>query len=321
VKYQDIAPKVGLSPYREGLDIPTFPMFRARLPQPFFVKILEDLELSTFQYRPLAWHDTEEARSRFLSAYFNRTVGLFSGLIYNTPESLLEGRIASKGRMEYQFKAFGGITVLFVEVKLNIGSLSERLDCIAQVIAEADACAWTNLHQEFIVPIIAVLCDGKSFTFFKFLNRRQTRKAISQFFIGEFPDNSREQPIMEMASGADPESFLRYSRSLCESLFYVFLSGYHSGLKAEWNRSVEEGKKQGQARQSTPMWLNAIRLAEEVIEVAKLARIQSEEGRIEESNQSALSALECLARSVHEAPRLGPYFGFMNLLKPALINC
>ena len=70
--------------------------------------------------------------------YFNRTLGLFSGLIYNTPESLIEGKIASKGRMEYQFKMFGGITVLFVEVKLNIGSLGERLDCIAQVIAEAD---------------------------------------------------------------------------------------------------------------------------------------------------------------------------------------
>ena len=71
--------------------------------------------------------------------YFNRTVALFSGLIYNTPESLLEGKIASKGRMEYQFKVFGGITVLFIEVKLNIGSLSERLDYIAQVIAEANS--------------------------------------------------------------------------------------------------------------------------------------------------------------------------------------
>jgi hypothetical protein len=65
-------------------------------------------------------------------------VGLFSGLLYNTPESMLEGKIASKGWIEYQFKTFGGVTVLFIEVKLLIGSLSERLDCIAQVIAEAD---------------------------------------------------------------------------------------------------------------------------------------------------------------------------------------
>ena len=89
-------------------------------------------------------------------------MGLFSGLIYNTPESLLEGRIASKGRMEYQFKAFGGITVLFVEVKLNIGSLSERLDCIAQVIAEADGTfnSLTWIHGlTFLKPAL-----GRTFT-------------------------------------------------------------------------------------------------------------------------------------------------------------
>ena len=67
VQYLDIAPKVGLNPHREGMDIPTFPLFRARLPQSLFVKILEDLELSTLQYRPLAWRDTEQARSRVLS--------------------------------------------------------------------------------------------------------------------------------------------------------------------------------------------------------------------------------------------------------------
>lgn len=39
--------------------------------------------------------------------------------------------------MEYQFKVFDGIIVLFIEVKLEIGSFSERLNCIAQVIAEA----------------------------------------------------------------------------------------------------------------------------------------------------------------------------------------
>jgi hypothetical protein len=58
--------------------------------------------------------------------------------LYNTPESTLEGRITTKGRIEYQFKVFGGITVLFIEVKLSIGGLTEHLNCIAQVIAEAD---------------------------------------------------------------------------------------------------------------------------------------------------------------------------------------
>ena len=49
-----------------------------------------------------------------------------------------EGRIATKGRIEYQFQTYGGVTILFIEVKLGIGGLAERLDCVAQVIAECD---------------------------------------------------------------------------------------------------------------------------------------------------------------------------------------
>jgi hypothetical protein len=65
-------------------------------------------------------------------------VALFSGLLFNTPETLLEGRITMKGRIEYQFKTYGGITVIFIEVKLDIGNSTERLNCFAQVIAECD---------------------------------------------------------------------------------------------------------------------------------------------------------------------------------------
>jgi hypothetical protein len=52
---------------------------------------------------------------------------------------MLEGKITTKGRIEYQFKTFGGVTILFIEVKLDIGSLSECLNCIVQVIAESDS--------------------------------------------------------------------------------------------------------------------------------------------------------------------------------------
>lgn len=65
-------------------------------------------------------------------------MALFSGLLFNTPETLLEGRITTNGRIEYQFKTYGGITVVFIEVKLDIGSKTERLNCFAQVIAECD---------------------------------------------------------------------------------------------------------------------------------------------------------------------------------------
>jgi hypothetical protein len=65
-------------------------------------------------------------------------VALFSDLLFNTPETIPEGRITAKGPVEYLFKTYGGITVVFIEVKLDIGSLTERLNYFVQVIAECD---------------------------------------------------------------------------------------------------------------------------------------------------------------------------------------
>jgi len=73
-----------------------------------------------------------------LAQYFNRIVALFCGLLANVPETLLEGRMTTKGRIEYQFNACGGITVVFIEVKIEIGNTAERLNHFAQVIAECD---------------------------------------------------------------------------------------------------------------------------------------------------------------------------------------
>jgi hypothetical protein len=40
--------------------------------------------------------------------------------------------------VDYYFKAVSSITVLFIQIKLKIGSAKECLDAIAQVIAECD---------------------------------------------------------------------------------------------------------------------------------------------------------------------------------------
>ena len=113
-------------------------MHCARLPDSVFSQILNNLQDFSWQYGPLSRHVNEEARARYLSGYFNKIVSLFSGLLLNTPEEMLEGKIATKGRIEYQFKTYGGVTVVFIEVKLNVGGLAERLNCYAQVIAECD---------------------------------------------------------------------------------------------------------------------------------------------------------------------------------------
>jgi hypothetical protein len=46
--------------------------------------------------------------------------------------------MTTRGRIEYQYKTYGGVNVIFIEVKLRLGNETERLDFFAQVIAESD---------------------------------------------------------------------------------------------------------------------------------------------------------------------------------------
>jgi hypothetical protein len=59
---------VGLNPNMRGMDIPSFPMRRARLTDALFLKILDDIDDMTMQYGYMDYHQNEESRSRFLSA-------------------------------------------------------------------------------------------------------------------------------------------------------------------------------------------------------------------------------------------------------------
>jgi hypothetical protein len=76
-------------------------------------------------------------RSQFLSP-------LSASHFSNLPGSTIEGRIITKGMVEYYFKTIGFIAVLFIELRLKIANGKERLDAVAQAIAECDgqACSW-----------------------------------------------------------------------------------------------------------------------------------------------------------------------------------
>jgi hypothetical protein len=79
VRYVDIAPFVGLDPYVDGTDIPTFEMSFARLPNAIFSTIIDDLHRLELQYGSVKEHKNEEARSRYLSgvgspSYFGNLV-------------------------------------------------------------------------------------------------------------------------------------------------------------------------------------------------------------------------------------------------------
>jgi len=144
-----------------------------------------------------------------------------------------------------------------------------------------------NLQNGFNVPIMAILCDGSYFYFFRFENRRQTG-SVPQFFLGKCPDGNWRQRIAEADNPNDPRDFLRQTRLLCESFYYVFLSGYRSGLEAYWNRSVERSKS------APPRWHNATVSAGKALEEAKSAWKLRQEDKLEESKASAEKALQFL---------------------------
>ena len=46
--------------------------------------------------------------------------------------------ITTKGRIEYQLRVFEGLSVVYIEVKLEVGTGEEHLNAGAQLIAEVD---------------------------------------------------------------------------------------------------------------------------------------------------------------------------------------
>ena len=67
VTYRDVAPFVGLDPFRRMRDIQTFELHRSRIPTTLFKSIVQDMDMMMIQYGPPDEHDHEEATSRFLS--------------------------------------------------------------------------------------------------------------------------------------------------------------------------------------------------------------------------------------------------------------
>ena len=80
-----------------------------------------------------------------------------------------------------------------------------------------------------------------------------------------------------------------------DALYYVFLSGYQSGLEAYWNRSLEKGKAQGKGRDSTPGWHKAMVHATQALEEAISAWNLHNEGKLDESKASGEKAAQFLA--------------------------
>jgi hypothetical protein len=63
-------------------------------------------------------------------------VCLFGSAVINKPEGYLDAEFTKRGRIEHHFCAMSAVSVVFIEVKKTYTIGRQRLDVIAQVLAE-----------------------------------------------------------------------------------------------------------------------------------------------------------------------------------------
>ncbi|KAF9505804.1 hypothetical protein BS47DRAFT_1385816 [Hydnum rufescens UP504] len=291
------------SPWKELTDAETFELYCSRIPTDVFKSIVVDMDIMLIQYGPLSQHKTEEARSRFFSPVFNHLVKLFTFMLRNQPETMVEGRIDTRGRVEYFFKTFGAVAILCIETKLKIGNNDERLATIAQVIAECDGCDLDNAKNSFSLPIYCILCDELSFEFFKF-ERNPNPTFRRGCFHGD-PKRLRRGlrvPDFEEAESALP--FILHLRCVCEIIFDVMLRGYIAGLEAYEKQSKAIGDKQGSKRSSLDGWDQAHKSAQDALAMFRNAEDQRRGGDVYSANTTVKEAILMLNRSTGAVPTM-----------------
>ncbi|KAN0133984.1 hypothetical protein V8E53_008202 [Lactarius tabidus] len=309
VSFREIAPFVGLDPIGQIwlCDAPRFNLHRSRIPTSLFKAIVEDMDILLTQYGNLRCQATEEARSCFLAPIFNHLVAQFGGSIKNMPEPLPEplrqGCITTRGRMDYHFKAFGTRAVMFVEVKQDIGPLSERVNAIAQVIAECYACDFNNRQHDTSIPIYGILCDGSTFQFFSFDGNTKPYK----FSIGLDPGTQFQViPLTDFSFQPTAHSFIHSLRPICEIVFNLLLLTYIASLKI-WVPSMPcEGTESqpGQERigDCDKALRSSLRFAEDALEKSQNAEVLRQDGLIAMADVITEAAFQDLRHSTDAVP-------------------
>ena len=153
-----------------------------------------------------------------------------------------------------------------------------------------------NAEDGFEVPILAILCDGRDFYFFKYEANVHVGSALPIFSRGAFGGNTNHTilSIPDLARQSNIEDFVGNIRRICEVLYYVFMTGYISGLEACWKRYSSKGTAEGRSQSSASSWHNALVKAKSALEQAMLACSKREQDKAEESEKLAKIAHELL---------------------------
>ena len=172
----------------------------------------------------------------------------------STPESIIPERITTKGHIEYQLRVFeGGLSVVYIEVKLQDGTGEEHLNAVAQLIAEADGlylrlvykepvltfiyisistgCDYANSQLGFSTfPICGILCDGKSFEFYRFDSSTNPPTFYCCRYDSALP--ARYALSVANMSAHSTSDFIASLRPVCETISYILILGFITGIYA-----------------------------------------------------------------------------------------
>ncbi|KIL56851.1 hypothetical protein M378DRAFT_172333 [Amanita muscaria Koide BX008] len=307
VTYAQAAPLVGLHPGKQLRDIGTFEIHRSRIPTHLFRSIVIDIDIMLMQYGAPPQHKTEEARSRFISPVFNHLVKQFAFMLRNKPETMIDGRIGTHGRIEYLYEAFDLVAVLCIEIKLRVGNDDERLKIIAQVIAECDGCNLENSAQGFSLPIHCIFTDGLSYEFFKF-ERNPNPSFIRGCFPGDPYHLRHGLKVPDYSSMPTALPFILQLRCACETIFDIMLSAYIAGLKAYYQseayyvQSEAKARELGLKRPSSDGWDRALQSADRALAGFREAEVQRKDDDLDSADATVEQALLALQESTGAVP-------------------
>lgn len=175
-------------------------------------------------------------------------------MIYNRPENFVEAENPRRHGLRNYFKCFGGCTILVLDIRLNLGIGKDRLNYIAQLIAELETCNLNNEKQGFSVPILGILCDGSSFEFFSYDGYSKTFSRgllVSKSIPGSTAIARVTLPPITQATGIE---YIRALRPLCESFYFLLLKGFLAGLEAYIRRARDYGSDGSRNYGSEGQW-------------------------------------------------------------------
>jgi len=199
--------------------------------------------------------------------------------------------------MKSYFRAFGPVSIVFVEVKLKIGDLEERLNAVGQVIAEAAVCDWNNARQGFQVPIFGILCDGKSFEFFSFDGSTSPPSFKRGCLPGDPQEFCRGLRLSDFTlTGAC--RFICDLRQICEEIFDSLMSSFVSSLAQFKNRSERRENRE----QSLAKWVEALMHAKDAYVKFQAAEVMRKGEHIVTANATVEEAMQDLKQSVELVP-------------------